>query len=306
MKNPLIKRLPRELKGEIGKYIVLFLFITMMIGIVSGFLVAAGSMAIGYDESFEKYNIESGNFELLQKADDDAVKKIENGEEKIKVYENFYLDKETKEVDSTIRLFKNRKDIDRICIMDGELPSADDEIAIDRMYADNNKLKVGDSLTVGDKKLKITGLVALSDYSALYSNPSDMMFDALKFGVAIVTDTLFDDYGEADLHYSYSWKYDKTPADDEEAQDMAEKVSKTVKSQSEARTYAESLMREACLKLCTGTATVPGNEALLPGTKIKFGGLDPKLNDTYYITGITHTFSAGGFLTRIDFCSPTD
>lgn len=37
MKNPLIKRLPRELKGEIGKYIVLFLFITMMIGIVSGF-----------------------------------------------------------------------------------------------------------------------------------------------------------------------------------------------------------------------------------------------------------------------------
>lgn len=87
---------------------------------------------------------------------------------------------------------------------------------------------------------------------------------------------------------------------------VLEKVSKTVKSQSEARTYAESLMREACLKLCTGTATVPGNEALLPGTKIKFGGLDPKLNDTYYITGITHTFSAGGFLTRIDFCSPTD
>ena len=228
MKNPLIKRLPRELKGEIGKYIVLFLFITMMIGIVSGFLVAAGSMSVAYDESFEKYNIESGNFELLQKADDDAIKKIEDGEEKIKVYENFYLDKETKEVDSTIRLFKNRKDIDKICIMDGELPSADDEIAIDRMYADNNKLKVGDSLTVGGKKLKITGLVALSDYSALYSNPSDMMFDALKFGVAIVTDTLFDDYGEADLHYSYSWKYDKTPADDEEAQDMAEKVMKHI------------------------------------------------------------------------------
>ena len=90
MKNPLIKRLPRELKGEIGKYIVLFLFITMMIGIVSGFLVAAGSMSVAYDESFEKYNIESGNFELLQKADDDAIKKIEDGEEKIKVYENFY------------------------------------------------------------------------------------------------------------------------------------------------------------------------------------------------------------------------
>lgn len=67
MKNPLIKRLPRELKGEIGKYIVLFLFITMMIGIVSGFLVAAGSMSGAYDESFEKYNIESGILNFFKK-----------------------------------------------------------------------------------------------------------------------------------------------------------------------------------------------------------------------------------------------
>ena len=156
MRNPLIKRLPRELKGEIGKYIVLFLFITMMIGIVSGFLVAAGSMATAYDESFEKYNIEQGNFELLQKADDETIKKIEDGKEKVKVYENFYIERETKEVDSTVRIFKNRKDIDKICIMEGELPTTDDEIAIDRMYAVNNDYKVGDNITLGDKKLKIT------------------------------------------------------------------------------------------------------------------------------------------------------
>lgn len=230
MRNPLIKRLPRELKGEIGKYIVLFLFITMMIGIVSGFLVAAGSMATAYDESFEKYNIEQGNFELLQKADDETIKKIEDGKEKVKVYENFYIERETKEVDSTVRIFKNRKDIDKICIMEGELPTTDDEIAIDRMYAVNNDYKVGDNITLGDKKLKITGYVALSDYSALYSNPSDTMFDAVKFGVAIVTDSLFDDFGEANLHYSYSWKYDKAPVDDKDAQDKAEELMKHINS----------------------------------------------------------------------------
>lgn len=228
MRNPLIKRLPRELKGEIGKYIVLFLFITMMIGIVSGFLVAAGSMSTAYDESFEKYNIEHGNFELLQKADDETIKKIEDGKEKVKVYENFYIEKETKEVDSTVRMFKNRTDVDKICVMDGELASNDGEIAIDRMYAENNKFKIGDTITLGGKKLKITGLVALSDYSALYSNPSDTMFDSVKFGVAIVTDELFDDFGEANLHYSYSWKYDKAPVDDKEAQDMAEEFMKHI------------------------------------------------------------------------------
>ena len=230
MKNPLIKRLPRELKGEIGKYIVLFLFITMMIGIVSGFLVAAGSMATAYDESFEKYNIEQGNFELLQKADDETIKKIEDGKEKVKVYENFYIERETKEVDSTVRIFKNRKDIDKICVMEGELPTTDDEIAIDRMYAVNNDYKVGDNITLGDKKLKITGYVALSDYSALYSNPSDTMFDSVKFGVAIVTDPLFDEFGETNLHYSYSWKYDKALVDDKDAQDKAEELMKHINS----------------------------------------------------------------------------
>ena len=60
MKNPLRKRLPRELKGELGKYLVVFILMVLTIGMVSGFLVADGSMRIAYDQSFEKYNIEVG------------------------------------------------------------------------------------------------------------------------------------------------------------------------------------------------------------------------------------------------------
>ena len=62
MKNPLRKRLLRELKNDIGKYLVIFLFMTATIGFVSGFLVADESMLYAYDESFEKYNVENGNF----------------------------------------------------------------------------------------------------------------------------------------------------------------------------------------------------------------------------------------------------
>ena len=67
------------------------------------------------------------------------------------------------------------------------MPKEIGEIAIDRMYADNNKLSVGDTLKSGKKTWKITGLVALSDYSALFQNNNDTMFDAIKFGVGIVT-----------------------------------------------------------------------------------------------------------------------
>ena len=52
MKNPLRKRIPRELKSEIGKYLVIFLLMLGTIGMVSGFLVADGSMIKAYNESF--------------------------------------------------------------------------------------------------------------------------------------------------------------------------------------------------------------------------------------------------------------
>ena len=77
MKNPLIKRLPRELKSEAGKYLVIFIFMVIVIGFVSGFMVASGSLVKIYNESFEKYNIEDGNFELYAEADDAALEAIE-------------------------------------------------------------------------------------------------------------------------------------------------------------------------------------------------------------------------------------
>ena len=50
MKSPLRKRLPRELKSEIGKYLVVLILMIATIGFVSGFLVADGSMLKAYNE----------------------------------------------------------------------------------------------------------------------------------------------------------------------------------------------------------------------------------------------------------------
>lgn len=100
--------------------------------------------------------------------------------------------------------------------MKGNLPEGKDEIAIDRMYADNNDLKVGDLITVGNYEYKITGLVALPDYLALFSDNTDSMFDSIKFGVAIVTPEGFGRNNDAVIHYDYSWKYSKEPEDEKQ------------------------------------------------------------------------------------------
>ena len=107
-------------------------------------------------------------------------------------------------------------------LMSGGMPAAKNEIAIDRMYADNNKLKVGDKLKIAGEELTVTGLVALPDYSCLFSDNSDMMFDAVKFGVGIMTEKGADAFGTTHLEYRYSWQYETAPKDDIEAKNMSE------------------------------------------------------------------------------------
>ena len=68
LKNPLNRRLPRELKSEFGKYLVIFLFFIMVISLVSGFLVADTSMHTAYLDALDKYNIEDGNFAYAEEA----------------------------------------------------------------------------------------------------------------------------------------------------------------------------------------------------------------------------------------------
>ena len=130
MKSPLRKRIPRELKGEIGKYLVVFILMVATTGLVSGFLVADGSMIQAYNEGFEKYNIEDGNFclgERLYRGQKEAIE-----DEGIKVYENYYIE-DALSNGSTMRFFKNSTDLKKVCLMAGKLAEKTGDIAIDRM-----------------------------------------------------------------------------------------------------------------------------------------------------------------------------
>lgn len=252
MGNPLNKRFLRELKGELAKYIVIFVFMTAVIGLISGFLIADGSMYDTYNKSFEKYNIEDGNFELYSKADESVIDKLEK--ENVTIYENFYKEenvvrhnniKNDEDSQSTLRFYVNREEVDKVDLMEGSLPEDINEIAIDRMYAENNDIKVQDTLTVGSRILKVTGLVALSDYSSLFSDNSDTMFDSLKFGVGVVSQKCFDAYDDTHIHYVYSWIYDNKPEDDKEAKLMADDFVKTISANAILVNYIPQYINQA-------------------------------------------------------------
>ncbi len=218
-RNPLNGRVWRELREDLGKYLVIFFLMISSIGLISGFLVADKSMVLAYQEGFEKYNIEDGNFTSERKLNANSKQQIEKLG--VSIYDLFYTEKEL-DTGEKLRLFKDREQVDKICIMKGKLPEKEGEIAIDRMFADNNGLSVGEEIRSGERSWTITGLLAFSDYSCLFEKNSDTMFDATLFGVAVVSEEEFASYESSSIKYRYAWKYQDAPADKTEAKEMAE------------------------------------------------------------------------------------
>ncbi len=242
-RNPLNNRFIRDLRDDLGKYLVIALLMIFTIGFVSGFLVADGSMIKAYNESFSRYNVEDGNFRTQKKMNKAQWKSVQ--ELGLSLYELFYREFAL-ENGSTLRVFQNRDKVDLVCLMEGELPQKSGEIAIDRMYADNNGLKVGDTIRTvagentaeGDageqtaqRSWVITGLAALSDYSTMFSDNNDTMFDAQKFGVAVCAKEEFAAFGEKGLSWSYAWKYVDPPRTEEEEKERGEELVKDLSAE---------------------------------------------------------------------------
>lgn len=68
MRNPLQKRIVRELRTEWKKYLVVSVFMILNIGFVSAIYVTNGSMLATAKNSQSIYYLEDGHFELKKKA----------------------------------------------------------------------------------------------------------------------------------------------------------------------------------------------------------------------------------------------
>lgn len=224
MRDPLKRRLLRELRHDAGKYIALFLFLALTIGFVSGFIVAGSSMVNAYDAHFEKYTVESGHFIVDDALPESTLSRLDSAG--VTVYPLFYKEL-TLDNENTVRVYKNRTEVNRVCLMEGAMP-ADGQIAVDRLYAENNELEIGDAVA----GLTLSGTVALSDYTALFKNNSDMMLDANKFAVAVVSEETFDGIDET-VHYCYAWINNDASLTDEQCRDKTDEIAEILSEDTE-------------------------------------------------------------------------
>ena len=221
MRNPMNRRLPRELKSDLGKYAVIFAFLVMVISVVSGFLVADNSVSKAYREGFTKYNVEDGHISFKTSPSSETLDAVAESAG-LTWYEADYFEEALN--DGTLRTFKLQDKINIPCLMEGKLPEANDEIAIDRLYASNNKIAVGDTVKLEKGTLRVCGLISLPNYSSLFADNADLMMDSFHFGVALMSPEGFTAYDSDRVTVSYAWKYNTEYNSDKEGNDRSEKL----------------------------------------------------------------------------------
>lgn len=86
----IVEKNSKGTEGRAWKYIVIFLFMVITTGMVSGFMVAGESMKKTYDNTFDKYNVEDGHFDLSDEASDNMKGNIED--EGVKLYDMSYYE----------------------------------------------------------------------------------------------------------------------------------------------------------------------------------------------------------------------
>ena len=355
MRNPLIKRIPKELRSDWHKYIVIIIFMVMMIGLVSGMYVGHDSMLKAVNDGRTELNLEDGSFELSSKASEELLAALSTGEQAdvrqyfidkgieeadeevaeavedelheqvaasiedavreqcaaygitdedmiqeqidaameesyedalaearesdefieavndaydeahqavidavdeewdeiaeeyelndesftpvpVTIYEHFFRNESEDNnndgtEDATVRIFRSDSEVDMASFNEGRAPETADEIAIDRMHADNIGVAIGDTVTVGDKEFKVVGLLSYVNYLTLHESNTDLMFDAFGFDVAMVTPEAFDELTSR-VHYSYAYFYETEPADKTEEADFADNFLKSLITQS--------------------------------------------------------------------------
>ncbi|MBQ9415856.1 MAG: FtsX-like permease family protein [Clostridia bacterium] len=207
MKNPLYKRLGRELWHDLPRYIVIFLFMALPIALCAGYMIGNDSMIRTYNEAIEKYNLEDGHFQTLFSLDEEGTEQIEK-EENLDVFPLFYKE-ETGKDGHTVRVYdlSDREEINQVCLHKGDLPASSDEIALDRLYCENNEIEVGDSFRVGSRTLRVSGTISVFDYSCLFKRNTDTMFNAQSFTVALMSKEGYAALSTENEVFNYAFRF---------------------------------------------------------------------------------------------------
>ena len=181
-------RIPRELKAHLGRYLALFFMIVMGMYLVVSIAGMAETTIQGSDAYNEECRLQDGQFTVFTPLTDAQILELEDGKCEIESIFSVEINAEK----GTLRVFKPRENIDLLKTDEGSAPTADHDIVIMNLYADRNKLSVGDRISLAGEEFTVSGIGCIPDYNLPVKSFSDMTADPENFGIAIVSKDTYD------------------------------------------------------------------------------------------------------------------
>lgn len=207
MQNILRKRVWRDLKDNFLRYLALGFLIIFGMYLVVSLIGAADTIIIGTNQLAERNKCEDGQFgTFVPLSKKEKEKLIQQG---IALEEMFYLDFVIED-DSTLRVYRNRQEINLVEIEEGKLAQNEREVVLEKRYVEEHSYELGDSITIADKEYEIVGIGTTPDYEAPYREFSDSAVDSRQFGLAFLTEDAYETLkssGKSEKTESYYYAY---------------------------------------------------------------------------------------------------
>lgn len=183
MQRILSKRVLRDIRENLLRYLALFFLVALVMYMVVAIVGAAETIMQGTKESGRIHHREDGQFGVFVPLTDDKITQIT--EKGVTLQRDFSMDFHLGQ--STLRVYQARETVDLFVPSQGSEVPAQGEILLEQHYAEKHELGLGDSLTVGGRDFIVTGIGSTPDYDAAYEKTSDTTVDSNLFGVGFVT-----------------------------------------------------------------------------------------------------------------------
>lgn len=205
MQRILGKRIIRDIRSNLSRYLALFFLISIGVFVIITTIGGAETVIKCSEENETNHLLEDGEFALLLPMEEELKSKLNN--KKISIEENFYLDFAGQD-ETVLRVFKNREKINLAALSEGKIPVEDHEALVEKIYALKNNISLGDSIKIGSKKLIVCGIGSTPDYNMMTRNLSDVGGEIGVFGTVFVTEGGFQEiYDLAESLQSVNYLY---------------------------------------------------------------------------------------------------
>lgn len=217
MQKILKKRVLRDLKENLFRYLALMLLIILGMYLVVSIVGAADTIIIGTKNTAEDNLVEDGQFSVFSPLNDVEITELENMD--IVLEEHFYLDFKLND-DSVLRVFRTRETIDVAAVDSGSIPENSNDIFLEKRYCEENGISVGDSVSVGGTEFTVCGIGSVPDYESMVRNMSDSSTDSKAFGFGITAEEGYDTLKSAGKsisseEYVYAYRLGENTTDKE-------------------------------------------------------------------------------------------